>query len=200
MIPSSSSAGRRVYSFRFAGRAWPRAVDVPVPYPYARAYASSSKYNTETLDGGSLGSSVDEERGYPRELMRIAGLSEHRHLERTLRPRDPIVPGPRPVERRSRHVNAVRRRRWRRRGAGSRRKRSRARPIRTNARNFGFARKGRRRRASLRSSVSRNARPFIFAQRCCGVAVFSFGRRRSAFALWESESSTSVRAVRLRSR
>ena len=48
----------------------------------------------KTLDGGSLGSSVDEERGQPRELMRIAGLSEHRHLERTLRPRDPLSRGP----------------------------------------------------------------------------------------------------------
>ena len=48
----------------------------------------------KTLDGGSLGSSVDEERGQPRELMRIAGLSEHRHLERTLRLRDPLSRGP----------------------------------------------------------------------------------------------------------
>lgn len=48
----------------------------------------------QTLDGGSLGSSVDEERGQPRELMRIAGLSEHRHLERTLRLRDPLSRGP----------------------------------------------------------------------------------------------------------
>ncbi|CAE1281584.1 unnamed protein product [Acanthosepion pharaonis] len=52
-------------------------------------------YNkNKTLDGGSLGSSVDEERGQPRKLMRIAGLSEHRHLERTLRPRDPLSRGP----------------------------------------------------------------------------------------------------------
>ncbi|CAE1327115.1 unnamed protein product [Acanthosepion pharaonis] len=56
---------------------------------------SRKKLNqNKTLDGGSLGSSVDEERGQPRELMRIAGLSEHRHLERTLRPRDPLSRGP----------------------------------------------------------------------------------------------------------
>ena len=53
-----------------------------------------SKKPLKTLDGGSLGSSVDEERGQPRELMRIAGLSEHRHLERTLRLRDPLSRGP----------------------------------------------------------------------------------------------------------
>ena len=52
------------------------------------------KNHLKTLDGGSLGSSVDEERGQPRELMRIAGLSEHRHLERTLRLRDPLSRGP----------------------------------------------------------------------------------------------------------
>lgn len=52
------------------------------------------KQTLKTLDGGSLGSSVDEERGQPRELMRIAGLSEHRHLERTLRPRDTLSRGP----------------------------------------------------------------------------------------------------------
>ena len=53
-----------------------------------------TKNHLKTLDGGSLGSSVDEERGQPRELMRIAGLSEHRHLERTLRLRDPLSRGP----------------------------------------------------------------------------------------------------------
>ncbi len=87
-----------------------RSVSAVVTFASCRAVVVGvGRTRKETLDGGSLGSSVDEERGYPRELMRIAGLSEHRHLERTLRPRDPIVPGPRPVERRLRYNHAVRR-------------------------------------------------------------------------------------------
>ncbi len=50
------------------------------------------------MSGGSLGSRVDEERCQLRELMRIAVQLEHRHFERTLRPRDVTVSGPRLFE------------------------------------------------------------------------------------------------------
>jgi len=39
-----------------------------------------------TLDGGSLGSGIDEERSKVRETMRTAELMEHRYLERKWRP------------------------------------------------------------------------------------------------------------------
>lgn len=44
----------------------------------------------KTLDGGSLSMSIDEERGKLPELVWIAALIEHRHLEWTLFHRDPL--------------------------------------------------------------------------------------------------------------
>ena len=129
--------------------------------------------------------------------MRIAGLSEHRHLERTLRPRDPIVPGPRPVERRSRHVNAVRRRRWRRGGEPGVAGKGRA---LANPEQRSNSDRPAKRRASLQSSVSRNARPSSLrsaaaASSHSSTSVVVGGRSLCG----KSASSTSVRALRLRS-
>ena len=46
-----------------------------------------TKIESITLDGGSLGSSVDEERSQLRESMRIAEHREHQYFERTLQHR-----------------------------------------------------------------------------------------------------------------
>ena len=56
-----------------------------------RPLCSQERKLSQPLSGGSLGLPVDEERSKMRYLMRIAGHIDHRHLERTWRPR--VFPG-----------------------------------------------------------------------------------------------------------
>ena len=99
--PHSELCGRRRRPRDSSPTPAPQIPFPPSPSSTSRTHKTNLNQNQnqknkrlKTLDGGSLGSSVDEERGQPRELMRIAGLSEHRHLERTLRLRDPLSRGP----------------------------------------------------------------------------------------------------------